>query len=588
MSKLSKINELLFTGERLVTSVSQEQAQIVYEHLHRYFFASQICKDLSVVDVASGEGYGSNILAQVASSVIGVDKDIKSIKHASKKYKRSNLKYIAADCVSMPIQSKTVDVVVSFETIEHIFEHQDFINEIKRILKPDGVLIISSPDKAEYSDRSGNKNTFHLGELYRNDFLNLLGKNFQNTKSFQQRLVGASYIAADVHNRDVAVTYGTFSGDFNGGTFNEGINEGLYILAVCSNSHIPNLKAGVFENRTVSAHIWDSYESINKIRDSYHLAKLKVSDLEKVVIELTVSKTKFEGDFYTKCSELVLLENKLINLEKQNSNQYDIYKFELNTLKEKLDISDKEIIARGEWGLKLAEEIKKQQDVITNYVSKLEELMSENQELSKKLSNEGALKLELESKKNELEQQIKENYNSLALVNTQMLSIEAIRSSLEQQLEPSQIQIIDIIKENNTRIDEITRGNSELSYDIQKCKEINNLLVNENNSYVNNIDSLEDQLRIVQLLVNQFLNNEDAKNEALIAEKNKNLKIEDNYKEVSLKVSKYISLYNQMIIDNKEMNIELNAKIAKIYRMQNSFSWKLTAPLRFLRRIIID
>src|SRR5438132_73020 len=82
------------TGERLVTGTGRLH-DVVVEHLHRYALASMLCKNKSVLDVASGEGYGSNLLAMTAKSVVGVDISPEAVTHATAKYNRPNLRFLS-------------------------------------------------------------------------------------------------------------------------------------------------------------------------------------------------------------------------------------------------------------------------------------------------------------------------------------------------------------------------------------------------------------------------------------------------------------------------------------------------------------
>src|SRR3982750_1352378 len=101
--------------ERLQTSVYNE---IMIEHLHRYAIAQDVCAQKIVLDIACGEGYGSNLIAAKAAKVIGVDIDTGVIESAKSKYKRNNLQYYQGNADNIPCENNFFDVVVSFETIE--------------------------------------------------------------------------------------------------------------------------------------------------------------------------------------------------------------------------------------------------------------------------------------------------------------------------------------------------------------------------------------------------------------------------------------------------------------------------------------
>ncbi len=143
--KQSKVSEL----ERLSPDTFSMSS---VEHLHRYALAADICGGKDVLDIASGEGYGSNLLAQAAKTVIGVDISTEAIDQAKAKYVRPNLRFLRGAADAIPLDSSSIDVVVSFETLEHHDKHEEMLSEIKRILRPNGLLIISTPDKRFYSD----------------------------------------------------------------------------------------------------------------------------------------------------------------------------------------------------------------------------------------------------------------------------------------------------------------------------------------------------------------------------------------------------------------------------------------------------
>ncbi len=175
---------LTFTGERFLPECAGE---MVYEHWHRYLIAQQYVKGLRVLDVASGEGYGSHLLSVHAASVVGVDVSADAVVHAASRYPAGNLTYVAASCVQIPEPDASFDVIVSFETIEHITEHEAFLREVDRLLAPGGLFIISSPNRPEYSDRTGYKNEFHVKELDRSELKTLLDPHFPTQRWFAQR-----------------------------------------------------------------------------------------------------------------------------------------------------------------------------------------------------------------------------------------------------------------------------------------------------------------------------------------------------------------------------------------------------------------
>ena len=102
------MNKLVFSGERYVPEV---HGQIEIEHLHRYALAIEIAKDKDVLDIASGEGYGSHLLSSVARSVIGVDISRETIEHSRKKYEKNNLIFKVGSACKIPLEDSSVDVI---------------------------------------------------------------------------------------------------------------------------------------------------------------------------------------------------------------------------------------------------------------------------------------------------------------------------------------------------------------------------------------------------------------------------------------------------------------------------------------------
>jgi glycosyltransferase involved in cell wall biosynthesis/ubiquinone/menaquinone biosynthesis C-methylase UbiE len=182
---------LSFTGERLTSAVS---GQIEIEHLHRYLMARELCCGKDVLDVACGEGYGAAMLAQVARSVTGVDIDFGAIAHASRAYSRGHLRFAVGNARSLPLADACIDIVVSFETLEHLSEQEEFLAEVRRVMRPGGLLVISTPDRDLYSGAGERANPFHERELSREEFVKLLAREFKHVAFYGQRPVIGSVL----------------------------------------------------------------------------------------------------------------------------------------------------------------------------------------------------------------------------------------------------------------------------------------------------------------------------------------------------------------------------------------------------------
>ena len=120
-------NPLEWTGERYLPGI---KGSIALEHLHRYAMACQFAKGKNVLDIASGEGYGSVMLSKVAQRVIGIDISKETIIYATERYGTENLDFSVGSCDAIPLKDSSMDLIVSFETIEHHDQHLAMLAEI--------------------------------------------------------------------------------------------------------------------------------------------------------------------------------------------------------------------------------------------------------------------------------------------------------------------------------------------------------------------------------------------------------------------------------------------------------------------------
>ncbi|MDY0987411.1 class I SAM-dependent methyltransferase [Flavobacterium sp. CFBP9031] len=197
-----------WTGERLETFVYN---RIAIEHLHRYAITNNYIKGKIILDIASGEGYGAALMSKEASFVYGVDIDKEAISKAKLKYTQKNIEFLEGSTNAIPLDDNTIDVVISFETIEHHDEHDKMMLEIKRVLKPDGIVIISTPDKLYYSEERNLLNEFHVKELYKHEFKNLINNYFNHQQLLTQLYNnGNSIIQNDIEKNNLMLYYGNY------------------------------------------------------------------------------------------------------------------------------------------------------------------------------------------------------------------------------------------------------------------------------------------------------------------------------------------------------------------------------------------
>jgi ubiquinone/menaquinone biosynthesis C-methylase UbiE len=180
-----------WTGERLETTITGET---MAEHLHRYAIALPFVTGKKVLDIACGEGYGTNLLAKHAAHITGIDIDGPATERATLKYKVPNLVFKKGSVLQIPAENNSFDIITCFETLEHLSSHDKMLAELKRVLIPGGLLLISTPEKSTYSDATGYQNIFHQKELYGQEFRQLLRHFFVHASFFRQFSATGSFI----------------------------------------------------------------------------------------------------------------------------------------------------------------------------------------------------------------------------------------------------------------------------------------------------------------------------------------------------------------------------------------------------------
>jgi SAM-dependent methyltransferase len=179
------------------------------EHRSRYRFAAQFVANQRVLDVASGAGFGLQMLKQAGACPVGVDydagalADVRCVEHAAQ--------LVHADATRLPFHPNSIDVVVSFETIEHVPDAEALVTEIRRVLKPGGRLVLSTPNRAFGPEARHTHNPFHVREFTADELRDLLKANFDDVQLYGQRPTPAyryvPYLMIEPHYEPGAVVW---------------------------------------------------------------------------------------------------------------------------------------------------------------------------------------------------------------------------------------------------------------------------------------------------------------------------------------------------------------------------------------------
>ncbi len=190
------MNVLNFTGERIVPQADNCEpnfAQRMYqEHIARYNFCLPLCVGKDVIDVGCGVGYGSQSLAaRGAKSVFAFDISSEAIAHARRHYSHPVLEFGVENAEDFMVKTPA-DVVVCFELIEHVNKPEQVLRRIRKALKPDGILVMSTPRALERK-----RTHFHVHEFSYGEFEDLLSEHFPSVKFYSENNHFVSVIGSD-------------------------------------------------------------------------------------------------------------------------------------------------------------------------------------------------------------------------------------------------------------------------------------------------------------------------------------------------------------------------------------------------------
>lgn len=175
---------LAFTNERLIPGM--HDVSLFNQHEDRYNFVAPFVKNKSVVDIACGVGMGSQLLRDAgASRVIGIDKEASAVDYAREEY--PDCIFVKCDAQHLLLENSSADVIVSFETIEHLQDPRRFLQECRRVLKAGGLFICSTPNRSVNS--WWGSNPYHICEFLPEEFLRLAGSFFVDLEVYGQRRV---------------------------------------------------------------------------------------------------------------------------------------------------------------------------------------------------------------------------------------------------------------------------------------------------------------------------------------------------------------------------------------------------------------
>ena len=541
-----------FTGERFIPEIENEE--LTTEHMQRYISILPIVKGKKVIDIACGEGYGTNILAGSALDIIGIDINKETVENASKKYRKNNLHYMVGSVSDIPVKSNSVDVIVSYETIEHVDEEsqKSFLKEAKRVLKKDGVLIISTPNKELYSDRYHYHNEFHIKEFYKQEFIEFIQSAFQHMQLYHQYDEVVNIIENTEDTKEAFL-------------FKNETREGKYYVVVASDGELPAI------NQVVKVRSTEEYaRCISRIVElqkaeeerNTHISKLdsEIAEKNHFIEQLQQNAVK-DKEEYDKCMA------RIVELQEEEEKR--------NTHIHKLD---NEIIEKNSFIEDLQENIAKDKAEYEKCMERIVELQKAEEE-----RNEHISKLDNEIiEKNNFIEKLQENIaKDKAEYDKCMVRIVELQEGEEQR--NKHIAVLDgEIKEKNEYITILQKEVTERDSNINKKQEEIKLLMDtvEKLKYetkfaeqlIANMEKNNDELRVlteeyrgqIQSLMNHA-NDKNEKIERIIEEREQNRAkatiLEQKLADVEAKnlaAEQKLQECNESILKQKEEFLRLN------------------------------
>jgi SAM-dependent methyltransferase len=232
-----------FTGERVIPGEVNDD--LWAEHIARYAFAARFAAGARVLDIGCGTGYGTAELAQQAQTVTGIDVSDDALAFAREHYPIPNAKFFAASATAVPFSSASFDLITAFEVIEHLDNWHDLLIEARRLLHPNGTLLVSTPNKLYYAESRASEgpNPFHAHEFEFAEFRDALGAVFPHvTILLQNRLESQAFYPH--------ATFAPVDAQLN--TARGSPAEAHFFLALCSVDCAPETRSFIYVPRAAN------------------------------------------------------------------------------------------------------------------------------------------------------------------------------------------------------------------------------------------------------------------------------------------------------------------------------------------------
>ena len=445
-----------FTGERIVPG--KVNADLLNEHLCRYRFAERLVEEKVVLDIGSGVGYGSQVLAAKASSVIAVDLSEEAVRYASKEYPGNNIHMVAGDGHDLPLAKDSVDVVVSFELIEHLHRQKDHLLELGRVLRPNGFLIISTPNQVFYTQESNRVNPFHTHEFDFQEFVSFLKSTFGCVRLYFQNHIGALFIGNPVLVQAVTTRLQEQVRDPE--------TTSNYFVALCSHDEKDQPSVGNFCLLPSAG---------NLLRERQQ----NIQRLEEEVAKLDSVLTRLQGEYDERTHWSLQLEQRIKELDeiiKSLNEEFEDRNRWAQDLSRQVEDKDKVLLdlrtefeERTAWAQELSHRLEEKDQVLLDLRTEFEERSRWAKSLSRQVEDKDKVLLDLRTEfeertawAQELSHRLEEKDQVLLDLRVEFEDRNRWAQDLSRQVEEKDQVLLDLRAEFEKRTDWALRLNSEL------------------------------------------------------------------------------------------------------------------------------
>lgn len=358
-----------FTGERVIPG--QVDADLWAEHLSRYRFAVNLAKSLAqppaALDIGCGVGYGTAALAEIASSATGIDLAPDAISYAREHYNRPGLRFMAGSATSLPFPDASFDLITAYEVIEHLADGDQLLAEARRVLRPGGILLVSTPNTTYYAETRAETgpNPFHLHEYDYDAFVKAVSTAFSHSAVLVQNHTDAFAFYKPQTSRPLEGYIEATSGGFN---------DAHFFLAVCSARPLPSLNNFLYVPSAANV-LREREHHIKLLNDEVRIARAERDTMMQVFEEQTAHVHELDQHLNEQAHLLAHQSRELEARSKwalQVDSELKEKIAELKTVVNALDAAEDTVVERTAWAQRVENELNASQERLNHVEASLE------------------------------------------------------------------------------------------------------------------------------------------------------------------------------------------------------------------------